>query len=347
MKFAVWNIRGLNDSLKQLEVGRLLSNNKIDVFGLVETHVKTHKEDGIMSQFPNYVVVSNNIQGRVWLFYNPSTVVINKVVLHEQLIHCEAWFKMSNQHIAITFVYGYNDPRARVGLWDKLSYISSTMVLAWVVLGDFNVVRRLNERAGPNPPANQDIIDFNACLANCYLDDIHSMGSEFTWTNKQDVGTRTWARLDRVLVNPDWLTMFPTSYATSLPPGVSDHSPLVVTVAPSIQVPRRFSFLNAWQDHPDYQSIVNDAWNTSSYGTPMFQLFHKLKQVRFSLQLLHKIDFTNISEKVQVLRGQLEQCQIALQTDLFSPELLGEEKNLVQRQYRSEQEGTGHSFPTC
>ncbi|XP_074291812.1 uncharacterized protein LOC141618616 [Silene latifolia] len=199
-------------------------------------------------------------------------------------------------------------------------------------MGDFNVVRALGEREGPNPPAIQDIMAFNACLAKCYLDDMHSMRSDFTWSNKQGSETRTWARLDRVLVNPAWLTQFPASYALSLPPGPSDHSPLVVSLAPDSPIKRRFSFLNAWQSHPNYQGLINTAWNIPCYGTPMYQLFYKLRSVKHSLQELHKESFTNITERVQDLRRQLEDSQKELQADLFSPTLIEREK-LLSSQY--------------
>ncbi|XP_074290543.1 uncharacterized protein LOC141617258 [Silene latifolia] len=63
----------------------------------------------------------------------------------------------------------------------------------------------------------------------------------------------------------------------------------------------------------------------------MFQLFHKLKKVRHSLQLLHKKDFSNIFDKVQVLRKQLDNCQTVLQADLFSLELLEKEKDMAKQ----------------
>ncbi|XP_074282778.1 uncharacterized protein LOC141607321 [Silene latifolia] len=203
-------------------------------------------------------------KSRIWLYYNPATVAISNVILHEQLIHCDVWFKATNQAIALTCVYVLNDPTATVALWDKLTETSQT-TSAWAVMGDFNVVRSLSEREGPNPPSTQDILAFNACLAKCYLDDMHSMGSEFTWSNKQGSDARTWARLDRVLVNPAWLTMFLASYALSMPPSPSDHSPLMVSLAFASPVKRRFSFLNDWQDHPNYQELIQSAWNTPCY----------------------------------------------------------------------------------
>ncbi|XP_074314395.1 uncharacterized protein LOC141649609 [Silene latifolia] len=143
-------------------------------------------------------------------------------------------------------------------------------------------------------------MEFNSCLAQCYLDDMHSMGSEFTWSNKQDVTTRTWARLDRVLVNPDWLALFPSSFATSLPPGISDHSPLLVFVAPPRHIQRRFSFLNVWQGHSDYEGLI-----------------------------LHKNHFANISARVLAVKKELDACQNALQADLFSASLIEQERILT------------------
>lgn len=40
INFACWNIRGLNDPLKQKEIRSLTCNNKLDVIGIVETKVK-------------------------------------------------------------------------------------------------------------------------------------------------------------------------------------------------------------------------------------------------------------------------------------------------------------------
>ncbi|XP_074278050.1 uncharacterized protein LOC141601654 [Silene latifolia] len=219
MKIAVWNIRGLNDSIKRLEVVRFLSLNKPDLLGLVETHVKQNKEISIMSQFHHYGILSNKTQGRIWLFYNPSTVALSNFVLHEQLLHCDVLFRETNQTIAATFVYGQNAPRDRVGLWEELVALSRTLTQAWIVLGDFNVVIRLSDRVFPNPPSNHDIMEFNSCLAQCYLDDMHSMGSEFTWSNKQD-------------------------------------------------------------GHSDNEGLVATASHTPSCGSPMAQLFHKLKLER-------------------------------------------------------------------
>ncbi|XP_074288440.1 uncharacterized protein LOC141613594 [Silene latifolia] len=60
------------------------------------------------------------------------------------------------------------------------------------------------------------------------LEETHSFGCGYTWTNKRDVDERIWSKLDRVLVNPGWLAAYPNTQVTILPSGISDHSPLLI-----------------------------------------------------------------------------------------------------------------------
>ncbi|XP_074299595.1 uncharacterized protein LOC141630729 [Silene latifolia] len=91
----------------------------------------------------------------------------------------------------------------------------------------------------------------------------------------------------------------------------------------------RFSFLNSWLAHSDYDNIVHEAWNVPVYGSSTYKLFARLKNVRKSLRLLHKEYFTSISIKVQGLKQDLKNCQLAMQADTFSSELISKEKELL------------------
>jgi hypothetical protein len=45
-------------------------------------------------------------------------------------------------------VYGPNDDRDKMGLWDELAGLMSWLEMAWCIGGDFNVVRFPSERSG-------------------------------------------------------------------------------------------------------------------------------------------------------------------------------------------------------
>ncbi|XP_074301316.1 uncharacterized protein LOC141632694 [Silene latifolia] len=122
------------------------------------------------------------------------------------------------------------------GNWHKVS-ISVTQMEAQVISGlvhhfetntDINLsVVYPEEKLSPNPPL-LEMLDFNSCVSDCHLDDISSSGCDMTWTNKHDPDSRVWSKLDRVLVNPSWISSFPGSHAVFHEAGVSDHSPVLL-----------------------------------------------------------------------------------------------------------------------
>ncbi|XP_074289374.1 uncharacterized protein LOC141614528 [Silene latifolia] len=198
--------------------------------------------DGEISVNPNYSVSVQNSysilqeEGPILVTNTEDLGVldIRRVTLvssyvHDQLIHLELQHNASNKTFHVSFVYGSNDADHRERLWVELKGVASK-VTNWILMGDWNIVRSMEERIGPNPPSVRDMLAFNQCILECQLEDLHSLGCEYTWTNKQEAVTRVWSRLDRVLSNLLWLIHFPTTQVHVLPAGVSDHSPLLVNV---------------------------------------------------------------------------------------------------------------------
>ncbi|KAK9714242.1 hypothetical protein RND81_06G080800 [Saponaria officinalis] len=154
----------------------------------------------------------------------------------------------------------------RAALWDFLC--SSCTQMAWVVLGDSNCVRKVEERISDAPPNLPAMNDFNAAIYSAGLKDLTTCGHEFTWINKQDGSACKWMRLDRVLVNVGWQTYFPSAFATAHNAGISDHSPIVITVGTFSPCPRQFRFLNCWSLDKNFIPIVTDVWKNTVKGCP-------------------------------------------------------------------------------
>ncbi|KAK9689581.1 hypothetical protein RND81_09G068700 [Saponaria officinalis] len=199
--------------LEQLNCNSIMEAEALDVFGLLETRVRRAKAAVVMSKVSSsYNVLSNydfHSNGRIWVVWNSTHV---------------------------TFVYASNTPAVRLFLWESLRQISNA-IQSWVFWGDFNVVRDIFERISDHPPNLSEILDFNACILNCGLDDMQSTGCEYSWTNNQD-GSRVWSKLDRVLINNAWLRQFPSSSTKVMLAGISDHSPLLVTLFEDVK-PRK------------------------------------------------------------------------------------------------------------
>ncbi|KAK9756126.1 hypothetical protein RND81_01G075300 [Saponaria officinalis] len=109
-----------------------------------------------------------------------------------------------------------------------------------------------------------------------------------------DSGSAVYSKLDRVLINAAWSNAFTRTSAQFLPPGLSDHSPSL-----------RFSFLNCWPDHPQFRSLVTEAWNHAVTDNPMFRLMGKLQNVKKELKKLHHHHFAGIKDKVQQRKEEL------------------------------------------
>ena len=67
----------------------------------------------------------------------------------EQVIHCLVRDLSNPWCCTLSIVYGDNCYRKRETKWDNLvSFASGISGRPWLVVGDFNAVRRMNERAG-------------------------------------------------------------------------------------------------------------------------------------------------------------------------------------------------------
>ncbi|XP_074293053.1 uncharacterized protein LOC141619954 [Silene latifolia] len=272
MKISSWNIRGGNDPIKQQEVLEFLRLHQVDIMGVLETRIKEKKAKKVIhNKFKAFKVICNynaHVNGRIWLVWKPTTVDIHPLIIHPQFIHCEVFHHATYTKFHLTMIYASNNARARDDLWHNLRTIS-TQVHKWILLGDFNVVRNVTEIISNTPPNLADILDCNSCLLHCGVADITSTGCEMTWTNKQDIDTLVWSKLDRALTNVDWQLQYPATSAVFLPAGVSDHSPILVTVFEDKYSGSRFSFLICWINHPDYhdlKAIQEDFSSTDLYA---------------------------------------------------------------------------------
>lgn len=103
------------------------------------------------------------------------------------------------------------------------------------------------------------------------------------------------------------------SEAVFLPSGVSDHSPIIVRLERLKKAHTSFKFFNMWCDRPQFFNIVDEVWSREVYGTPMFQLYWKLKMLKRELKKLNMEKFSEISNRVSEGRAALEEIQEEMQ----------------------------------
>lgn len=216
------------------------------------------------------------------------------------MVHCDVFFRGLNIHVAITFVYAFNHAIQRSALWEDFRCIADNETLPWICLGDFNTTLFSAERSKPPTRSNDDMGIFDDCINYCNLVDVSFFGSLFTWPNKQDDDVRLWAKLDRVLANYNFSSLFPKAKVIFEFNHVSDHA-FSVTSLSQVQnhIVRPFKFLNSWCLSDNFTALVSQAWRVNVDGYHMFNLVHKLKRVKASLKVWHRSTFSFITSRIE------------------------------------------------
>ncbi|XP_039128539.1 uncharacterized protein LOC120264774 [Dioscorea cayenensis subsp. rotundata] len=125
-------------------------------------------------------------------------------------------------------------------------------------------------------------------LAQDFLRDLQlleppSMGKKYTWTNGQ--ANPIWVKLDRFLINSDWVEMFPKAIQHSLPRLRSDHVPIRLESGAHSPIPRFFRFEQAWCMAKNFGNLIRDWWDSPSLqGCSTFILAKKFSRTREHLR---------------------------------------------------------------
>ncbi|XP_075079358.1 uncharacterized protein LOC142164747 [Nicotiana tabacum] len=150
------------------------------------------------------------------------------------------------------------------------------------------------------------------------------MGRKYTWTNNH-----VYSKIDRAIVNGEWMTTMPTLQVRVMEPYFSDHSPL------SIQFGRRtdnggkpFRFLNCLADDGRFISLIKQCWCKEENLSSMGSIWAKLKEVKKALKTLNTQHYMGVDKKLKYLRDQLKEVQEKMDTNLRQHELIEEEKKL-------------------
>ncbi|KAJ1376439.1 Endonuclease/exonuclease/phosphatase superfamily [Sesbania bispinosa] len=102
---------------------------------------------------------------------------------------------------------------------------------------------------------------FQDFVQNSNLIDLDLKGNRFTWFSNPRQGVITREKLDRVLVNWAWLSLFPNAIASAYPAISSDHSPILLDLIPEESSGRNFKYEAFWDDHAECKEVVHNGWN--------------------------------------------------------------------------------------
>ncbi|XP_062094142.1 uncharacterized protein LOC133800206 [Humulus lupulus] len=198
--------------------------------------------------------------------------------------------------ILVTFVYGLNTMDERLEMWRGLSCIH-VLNKPWLIVGDFNAMFNFDDRAGGRTISAVEILDSNAWLAHSQLASLKRIGSNFTWSNKQDGGDRVYSKIDHVFINEDWIDALPYSIADFQWDAHLDHCYcLIKTLKLGNLGIKPFRFFNFWITHRGFKEVVLDSWNKPMVMRGLLGVTKKLLWVKHILKAFNREEIGDVEQ---------------------------------------------------
>ncbi|KAJ8448534.1 hypothetical protein Cgig2_012178 [Carnegiea gigantea] len=150
------------------------------IVDLLGTHISGSTVDAVCNNVwlrGQFRAEARGYQGGIWVLWLDSIVHLNILDAHEQFVTAEISIRGSRQWL-FTVVYANPDPSNREELWDKLESSASRINRPWLMAGDFNETRTLEERDHGGPDMARRCSKFNNWIENNALIDIGSSRGE-------------------------------------------------------------------------------------------------------------------------------------------------------------------------
>ncbi|XP_062013506.1 uncharacterized protein LOC133729894 [Rosa rugosa] len=277
-RILVWNCNGIANSVTRRNLLDVVRKERPRLIFLAETLCDKKQIDTLKIKigFDHALVKEKGqfSQGLALLWMNEVPVHIH----HYSARHIDAWIGAPGDpdRWRFTGIYGYASTARRNITWNLMRHLHSESDLPWIIVGDFNELLCSREKTGGASRRVSQMNEFRAAVADCSLRDMGFRGSPFTWWDHQ-----TKELLDRSLWSASLQALFPYSRTIHLPPGDSDHIPLLVELGrtPFLQrqqVKRGFRFEEFWARHGDCDAIVTKGWATPVTDDPMKQVCLKI-----------------------------------------------------------------------
>lgn len=169
--------------------------------------------------------------------------------------------KLYKTNYECIFVHGNPIFRERRNLWSKILGLHSNGSRPWCCIGDVSEMLSIFETDGIWPQ-QQDMLDsFWDFLNKVDLLDLESKGCNYTWISNPWDGRVTRERIDRVLANWPWRSLFPHAIFVALPIITSYHTPIILYPKPKEKSGRCLRYEAFWEKHEACNSVTKEGWN--------------------------------------------------------------------------------------
>ena len=174
----------------------------------------------------------------------------------------ELAFKHDDAVWALTNIYAPCTSTGKQLFLSWLKNIQMPQEVNWLLAGDFNLIRKPEDRNKPGGDISE-MFAFNEAFSTLGVVELPLFGKRFTWTNKQL--SPLLERLDWFFTSQSWTNSFPNTSVCTLAMETSDHVPCVISIGIVIPKGRVFRFVNYLMEHESFLNIVQHAWSLPTF----------------------------------------------------------------------------------
>src|SRR6266498_1813939 len=301
-----WNSEGFRDPAKHLFVRESIREHRLDFIALLEMGRSNfaipflqHLACGL--DFAWYCLPLHGRSGGILVGINMETLHVKKVDVGGFCVKVFLRSKTDGFEWVLVPVYGAAQDLHKPEFLSELVRICDSEPLPMLMGGDFNIIRRKEEKSNDNFNARWPSI-FNAIIESLDLREIALSGRQFTWANRREVPT--YEKLDRILATVQWEQKYPLVTMRALTRSGSDHTPLLIDSGQLAHIGNtaHFSFELSWFRQEGFYEMVAAEWAAVSKGnTPIERWQKKIRHLRRFLKGWAK----NLSGKYKKEKGRL------------------------------------------
>ncbi|GJS09808.1 RNA-directed DNA polymerase, eukaryota, reverse transcriptase zinc-binding domain protein [Tanacetum coccineum] len=216
---------------------KFIGDSKVQICALLETHLKPKSIGKICDRvYGRWNWISNvrysSNSCRIIVGWNGDNVDVMVVHCCSQTILCLVEIKSTSKKLYISFIYASNSNNDRRILWKELEGHKRVVNnSSWVLMGDFNVTLKPEEHSNGSSIMTGDMGEFRDAINSLEIEDLCSTGFHFTWTKSlHNPQNSILKKLDRIMMNDDFLEQYGQAHGIFLPFMVSDHSPSMLII---------------------------------------------------------------------------------------------------------------------
>ena len=144
-----------------------MMSQKVGLVGLLKTKLKAGRFAEVQRTMLQLWCITTNFSrikgGRILVAWLQDFFEVDVVCTENQFIHMKVLNKAVNQMFEMTVVYGSNDSKERIKLWQGLKQIGRDCKGPWLITCDFNAPLCYEDRIG-RAISHTEIKDFEDCV---------------------------------------------------------------------------------------------------------------------------------------------------------------------------------------